>query len=95
MELLIAFAIFVTYSGVREFMYWRQLQKLEELLKARDLHEYYKGNKSATVHDGNKIMKEEPNTIQLDDKHPFDMPADMKVEWEDENAVQQVKIYKN
>lgn len=91
--------VFFIYSAVREYMYWKQISKLQELTKAKDLYEYYKGNKSNTVHDTNKgkdgIMKEEPNSIELDDSHPFDLPSDMKVQWEDESKIQQIKIYQN
>lgn len=94
MEILIAVIAFLLYSGVREYMYWKQITKLQELTKAKDLQEYYKGNKSNTVHDGNKVMREEePNTIQMDESKPFDMPDDMKIDWGNE-GVQKIKIYK-
>lgn len=93
MELLIAFGIFLTFTAVREFIYWKHTQRLEELLKARDLRDYHVSKGEAVT--PNEIKDEvEANTIQLSEQSHFELPDDMKVEWEDTSAIQQVKIYK-
>lgn len=95
-ESVILVIVFLAYSAVREYLVWKQVMRLEELTKAKDLHEYYRGNKSNTVHDTNRgkngIAAEEPNLIELDESTPFTLPDDMKVQW-DEGKSQTIKIY--
>ena len=95
-ETLLLILGFLVYSGVREYLFSKQLGKLQELTKAKDLFEYYRGNKSNTVNDTNKgkdgIAKEEPNTIEMSDTEHFKLPDDMKVQWNDEST-QNIKIY--
>jgi len=77
---------------VRELLNYFQTRKLEELLKARDLSEFYSGKKKKSV-GKNPIAKEEPNEIPLDETRPFTLPKEFNLEIEGEEEPRKIRIF--
>jgi hypothetical protein len=58
--------IFLGFILIREIMHYRQVNKLQEMLKTNDLREYYSVKKDKK--NSNKLnSEEEPNKIAFDD----------------------------
>lgn len=74
-ELIILSALFITYSVIKEVLHFKQVSKLEELLKSLDINDYYQA-KSKTSKSKNKnentVLSGDPNPIAYEDPE-FDL----------------------
>lgn len=77
---------------VREVLNYRQINKLQELLKAKNLGEYYVNKKESPTEE-NILEKENPNEIDLTQAFSFKMPESFNLEIEGEEGTKRIKIY--
>jgi hypothetical protein len=88
--------VLLAFIGIMFAAYYFHIQRLETMVKARDLPEYYRTvKKKELLEDPNTIAEEEENEILLDDSRPFDLPADFQLEREGEPGSQKIHIYKD
>lgn len=69
-ETIILVLIFILFTVVREWMSYRQIGKLQELLKSADINDYYNARKTASPTVSgmeNQVMTQEENLIAFDD----------------------------
>jgi len=101
MSELVIVALIVTFGVVIiAFMVIQYLQgkRMQDLLKARDLPEFYKVNKKkgqSLPTDPNRIAKEEPNEIDLTDDKLFVLPEEFKVQFEGEEETRDIRIFRD
>jgi len=99
MSELVIVAITVTVGAVLIAMMviqYLQSKRMQDLLKARDLPEFYKVNKKKGLPtDPNKIAREEPNEIDLTDDKLFVLPDEFKVQFEGEEETRDIRIFRD
>lgn len=88
---LFAILILALVFIIREVLNYRQVKTLQELLKARNLGEYYV-KKEGSVEE-NKLVDEDPNEVDLTQAFSFKMPSSFNLEIEGEEGTRRIKIY--